>query len=144
MSSKSIKKFKPSLKSYLAADEDDTTTYMLETQEFITNKNGITKGFAHVGYMKAIFNFEDEASSYYDTYNPHMRSLNAHKTMCSDWDPKTMLRYIVRIYHGEILTLSPFNPEHEPLVTKYPGGGSCTQYLTSFPKEAYEQLRIKQ
>lgn len=34
----------------------------------------------HIGYMNKRFKSKKEACEYYDKYNPHMRSLNAHKT----------------------------------------------------------------
>ena len=49
----------------------------------------------HIGYMKGKFKTKKDAVSYYDKHNPHMRSLNAHNTYKSDWDPKTKLLYIV-------------------------------------------------
>ena len=52
--------------------------------------------FTHVGYMKPTFKTIDDACAYYDQNNPHMRSLNAHSTLCSDWDPRTCFAYIIR------------------------------------------------
>jgi len=46
--------------------------------------------------MKGEFKTKKDAVSYYDRHNPHMRSLNAHNTYCSDWDLNTKLLYIVR------------------------------------------------
>ena len=38
-----------------------------------------------------------------------MRSLNAHKNWCSDWDPtNSCLMYIVREYFYEYLKITPF------------------------------------
>ena len=78
----------------------NTSLYVLEVLEFITfedrrnyNYNGPWK---HIGYMKGKFKTKKDAVSYYDRHNPHMRSLNAHNTYCSDWDPNTKLLYIVR------------------------------------------------
>jgi hypothetical protein len=62
----------------------------------------------HVGYMNKIFKTKKEAVEYYDLHNPHMRSLNAHNTWASDWDPDTRLIYVVRKYTGEIKKISPF------------------------------------
>jgi len=78
------------------------TRYVLEVLQFITEKNGENGWLAqggeikHIGYMKGKFKTKNNAVSYYDRHNPHMRSLNAHNTYCSDWDPNTKLLYIVR------------------------------------------------
>lgn len=76
--------------------------YVLEVCEFIIEKEGVNGWLAqggkikHVGYMKGKFKTKKDAISYYDRHNPHMRSLNAHNTYMSDWDPNTKLLYIVR------------------------------------------------
>ena len=75
---------------------------VLEVLEFITEKDGDNGWLAqggkikHIGYMKGKFKTKKDAVSYYDRHNPHMRSLNAHNTYASDWDPNTKLLYIVR------------------------------------------------
>ena len=46
--------------------------------------------------MKAKFKTKEDACSYYDRHNPHMRGFNVHGTFKSDCDPKTELFYIVR------------------------------------------------
>lgn len=89
------------------------TPYVLEVQEFTSRgkaevaiaMNGI---FTHIGYMDKVFLSKQEACEYYDIYNKHMRSLNAHGTWKSDWDPDTYLRYVVREYDGECRTIQPF------------------------------------
>ena len=79
--------------------------YVLEVLQFIRDKDGdngwIAQGgkIKHIGYMRKKFKTKKEAISYYDEHNPHMRSLNAHNTYCSDWDPNTKLLYIVRDDH---------------------------------------------
>ena len=94
--------------------------YVLEVVRFITEKDGIdgwlNKGGKqeHVGYMKAKFKTKNEACSYYNRYNPHMRSLNAHGTHISDWDPNTKLMYIVRKDYGLIDSVPPFVEEENP------------------------------
>ena len=76
--------------------------YVLEVLEFITEEEGDNGWLAqggkhkHIGYMKGHFKTKKDAVSYYDRHNPHMRSLNAHNTYKSDWDPNTKLFYIVR------------------------------------------------
>tara|TARA_B100000161_G_C33446079_1_gene366919 strand:+ start:309 stop:608 length:300 start_codon:yes stop_codon:yes gene_type:complete len=75
-----------------------TNNYVLEVLEFITEKEGnngwLVQGgkMKHIGYMKAKFKTKEDAVSYYNRNNPHMRSLNN----CSDWDPNTKLLYIIR------------------------------------------------
>ena len=77
------------------------SNYVLEVLEFITEKEGDNGWLAqggkikHIGYMKRKFKTKKDAVSYYDRHNPHMRSLNAHNTYISDWDPNTKLLYIV-------------------------------------------------
>lgn len=82
--------------------------YILEVQVFVQDPPNI-RGFYHVGYMNKVFKIKKEASDFYDLYNPHMRSLNAHNTWNSDWDPKTCLRYIVREFFGEHLSFPSFD-----------------------------------
>lgn len=89
-------------------------TFVLEVVEFLTEHTGengwlVSGGkFRHVGYMKAKFKTKDDAVSYYDRHNPHMRSLNAHNNYRSDWDPKTKLLYIVREDHHINDDIDPF------------------------------------
>jgi len=76
--------------------------YVLEVLQFMTEREGdggwLAQGgkIKHMGYMKGKFKTKKDAVSYYDRHNPHMRSLNAHGSYKSDWDPKTKLLYIVR------------------------------------------------
>lgn len=98
--------------------------YVLEVVRFITEEDGpdgwLSKGgkLEHVGYMKAKFKTKKDACSYYDRHNPRMRSLNAHGTWQSDWDPRTNLLYIVRKdYGGMINTIPTFSPEEMPTIS---------------------------
>lgn len=90
-------------------------SYVLEVLEYITEKEGdngwLAQGgnFKHIGYMKGYFKTKKDAVSYYDRHNPHMRSLNAHNTYQSDWDPNTKLLYIVRKDHDIIATIDCFS-----------------------------------
>ena len=90
-------------------------SYVLEVLEYITEKEGdngwLAQGgkFKHIGYMKGYFKIKKDAVSYYDRHNPHMRSLNAHNTYQSDWDPNTKLLYIVRKDHDIIATIDCFS-----------------------------------
>ena len=77
--------------------------YILEVQRFEWNGKS-----EHVGYMNKIFKTKQEASDYYDKFNPHLRSLNAHKNWCSDWDPNSYLMYIVRERYYEYLKIQSF------------------------------------
>ena len=87
--------------------------YILEVQRFDSHGHNIhpewNGKYEHIGYMNKLFQTKKEASDYYDKFNPHMRSLNAHNTWCSDWDPKNNLKYIVRKNFGEYLKISPFD-----------------------------------
>lgn len=64
--------------------------YILEVQRFDSNGHVVHpewKGKSeHIGYINKLFRTKQEASDYYDKFNPHMRSLNAHSNWRSDWD----------------------------------------------------------
>ncbi len=87
--------------------------YILEVQRFNIDGHIIHPEWngksQHIGYMNKIFRTKQEACNYYDKFNKHMRSLNAHKTWCSDWDPDTNLMYVVREWFYEYLTIPPFD-----------------------------------
>jgi len=83
----------------------DTRYYVLEVVEFMPNNNYKRK---HIGYMNKKFKTKKDAVTYYDTNNPHMRSLNAHNDYRSDWDPETKLLYIVRDDHLITATIENF------------------------------------
>jgi hypothetical protein len=85
--------------------------YVLEVVRFIKNENG-TK-LEHIGYMDVKFKTKKDACSYYDKYNPHMRTLNAHGNYKSDWDANTKLLYIVRSYYGIYASMPPFTITHD-------------------------------
>ena len=106
--------------------------YVLEVCEFIDKKEG-ENGWLHVGgkqrhigYMKAKFRTKNDAVTYYDRHNPHMRSLNAHGTYESDWDPNTKLFYIVRKDHGLLATVDPFSLDDLPDRTNNEHGVTIT------------------
>jgi hypothetical protein len=88
-------------------------SYILEVQRFDTNGHILHPEWngklEHVGYMNKIFATKKQACDYYDIHNPHMRSLNAHNTWRSDWDPTTKLMYVVRKHYIEYLKIPPFN-----------------------------------
>lgn len=67
--------------------------------------------FKHVDYLNMIFENPLTAVAYYDRNHPHMRSLNAHNTWTSDWDPATKLRYRVREYDFEVCTIKGWAPK---------------------------------
>ena len=98
--------------------------YVLEVVEYIREKDGengwIKHEEKHIGYMKGKFKTKKDAVSYYDRYNPHMRSLNAHNTYISDWDPDTHLLYIVRDDYLLNSTIDCFSIEDNTEI-KYPG-----------------------
>jgi hypothetical protein len=93
--------------------------YVLEVQRYVTGGNWeiaeMWNGlFEHVGYMDKVFLSKKAACEYYDGYNSHMRSLNAHHTWKSDWDPNDNYRYVVRSYSGECLTIPTFESREKP------------------------------
>lgn len=96
-----------------------TGCYVLEVVKFIIKKEGpngwLANGkFEHIGYMQAKFRTKEDACSYYDRHNPHMRKLNAFGTYKSDWDPKTKLLYIVRKDYGLNDIIPTFSKEDLP------------------------------
>ena len=109
-------------------------TYVLEVVRFLTEADGENgwraRGgkFEHVGYMKAKFKTKKDAVSYYDRHNPHMRSLNAHGTYCSDWDPKTTLLYVVREDCHINDSIEPFSAKDSPVCTVDTGGSTEYTY----------------
>jgi len=85
-----------------------SVTYTLEVLEFQPPEDYTSK-YKHVGFMDARFRTKEDAVSYYDRHNPHMRSLNAHNTWVSDWDPKTHRAYVVRVDIDVQSTVPPFD-----------------------------------
>jgi hypothetical protein len=106
--------------------------YVLEVLRFITEREGengwLAKGgkLEHVGYMKAKFRTKQDACSYYDRHNQHMRPLNAHNTYISDWDPNTFLMYVVREDCQIIDSVNPFDSNDIPV---WNGSGFNYAYL---------------
>ena len=102
-------------------------TYVLEVViiRFITDseewKANCSK-HEHIGYMRAKFKTKKDVASYYDRHNPHLRSLNAHGTWISDWDPNTSLLYIVREDHDMMDTSPAFDSEDEPTYSSFDTG----------------------
>jgi hypothetical protein len=92
-------------------------SFVLEVVRFVLDHVGDTK-FQHVGYMRAAFRTRGDACAYYDRHNPHMRALNAHGTWTSDWDPSTLLAYIVREDCDVIETVAPFDARDETVVVR--------------------------
>lgn len=81
--------------------------WVLEAQRFEEKKDSLVRGrFMHVGYVDKIFETSKQAGDYYNSLNPKMRSLNAHETWSSDWDPVTKLRFVVRQFDREVCALS--------------------------------------
>lgn len=125
----------PSLGSYINDHDDNNTTYMLEVQSFIGKGR-----FVHIGYMNTLFNYPDEACSYYRAYNSHLRNIN--DSMCSDWDEENHLRYVVRPYNGELLTIDPFDHNDIPIIVERSNDSLSGKYLTIFSKSVYEDLKL--
>tara|TARA_Y100001970_G_C14199599_1_gene840302 strand:+ start:1093 stop:1413 length:321 start_codon:yes stop_codon:yes gene_type:complete len=85
--------------------------YVLEVVKYNINEVDNLPELIHVGYMKGKFKTKKDAVSYYDRHNPHMRSLNAHNTFISDYDPNTKLLYIVRDDYLINMTIDCFSIE---------------------------------
>jgi len=77
--------------------------YILEVQKY--NWNSLSE---HVGYMNIVFETQQDACDYYNKFNPHMPQLSIIKRLCSDWDPKTYLMYVVREHFHEYLGILSF------------------------------------
>jgi hypothetical protein len=58
--------------------------------------------------MKAKFRTKEDACSYYNRHNPHLRKINVFGTFKSDWDPITKLMYIVRENYGLVDNIQTF------------------------------------
>ena len=85
--------------------------FNLEVVEFVNDEDEylqLGSKLKHIGYMNKIFKTKQKAVEYYDKHNPHMRSLNAHGTFISDWDPETKLLYIVRNCYGIYSSIEPW------------------------------------
>jgi len=85
--------------------------FCLEVVKFneFNQSTGEPARLVHVGYMKKMFRTRHEAVEYYDTNNPHLRSIKTHNTYMSDWDPTTRLAYIVRKSYGIDAHIPPFS-----------------------------------
>jgi hypothetical protein len=81
--------------------------YVLEVQKFVMEPLE-DKGFYRIGYMNKIFTTKKQAIRYYDSNNSHLRSINIFNNCISDWDPNSFLRYRIREYYGEHLSIPPF------------------------------------
>ena len=94
------------------------TSYILEVQRFdIDSWNQHPewcRKAEHIGYMNKVFKTKNDAASYYNKHNPHMRPLNAHHNWKSDWDENTYLQYIVRQHYNEYLKIPPFDINDAP------------------------------
>jgi hypothetical protein len=87
--------------------------YILEVQKFNIDGHNAYPESEHIGYINKVFKTKQEASDYYDKFNPHMRLLNAHKNWCSDYDPNSGLMYIVRERFYEYLKIPPFEDNNK-------------------------------
>lgn len=85
--------------------------FVLEAQLYDCLPDESPRGFLPVGLMNKIFKTKNDAATFYDLHNPHMRSLNAHGTWRSDWDPINCLRFAVRDWHREELTIPEFGTQ---------------------------------
>ena len=74
----------------------------------LQDRKRLNGGFKHVGYMDKVFKSEKRACKYYRKHNRHMRPIGVFGVMWSDWDPETKLRYVVRQYYGECLSIREF------------------------------------
>lgn len=85
--------------------------FVLEVVKYIPDleeTKRLQSRYQHLGYMEKVFKTKKDAIKYYDDNNPHMRSLNAHGTFKSDWDPETYILYIVREHYGISCTINSF------------------------------------
>ena len=94
-------------------DINDKKIYVLEVCKYGEDDN------YHVGYMQAYFKSKEDACSYYNRHNPHLRAINAHGTFKSDWDPETKLFYIVRENCGLLDNIPPFSKDDLPINGSY-------------------------
>ena len=118
--------------------------YTLEVQKYTKEKwkknPGIQK-FKHKGYMQCLFRTRKQAAAYYDYWNPHLRPLNYHGTYCSQRDPDTDCRYVVRKFFRETQTIPPFDEKDLPKYATSTKSGKIVAITTIYPK--YEYLESK-
>ncbi len=107
--------------------------YVIEVIEFITKKEGdngwLSLGgkYKHLGYMKGKFRTKQDAVSYYNRHNPHMRPLNADNNCKSDWDPNTKRMYIIRDDYFLNSTIDCFSLDDNPIINN--NGEKIYNYL---------------
>jgi len=85
--------------------------FVLEVLRF---NPGASPRTEQVGYMRKIFLTRKQAVEFYNAHNPHLRRIDAYGQTFdrSDWDPKTRLFYIVRMFTGyEPLRILPFDAD---------------------------------
>ena len=87
--------------------------FILEVQKFNYGWNNdyleVLPKSEKIGYINKVFETRQQASDYYNKFNPHMRPLNKYKTWRSKCDPKTRLMYVIKERSNEFLTLPAFD-----------------------------------
>jgi hypothetical protein len=81
--------------------------YIIEIQKLIRNKHNNVNKYIHYGYMNILFKNPTHCMEYFNQYN-------YCKLPLVDWTRNlsyngNVLRYVMRDYHNEILTVDPFN-----------------------------------
>jgi hypothetical protein len=104
--------------------------YVLEVVKFHGNGDSTHRNkypMEHIGYMDAVFKTKKNASDYYAQHNPHMRAMGTFSSWKSDWDPDTLLMYIVRTNHCILPgVVPPFDPNDAPVQEREDGSGLAT------------------
>lgn len=88
--------------------DDVRGNWMLEVQVADTGHPVKCTTFRHLGYMRMGFSSQRKAAEYYAAHNPHMRAIDAAHDWCSDWDPTTYRRYVVRRHCNSVATIDAF------------------------------------
>ena len=87
--------------------------------------------FRHIGYVYRIFSSDTKAQEWYAARFPHMRPI---RDGCSDWDPDTHDRYVIRTHHGgEDLSL-----ERRPPAKVEKVGGRVISVTSCVPRDMEE------
>ena len=83
---------------------------MPEQQFEMYQNSGCIGVYMHVGYMNVVFRSAKHAKKYYSKHNPHMRPMTHIQGVAySDVNLVTRLRYVLRPYALEVLSVPPFD-----------------------------------
>ena len=90
--------------------------YMIEVQKLCEDLKDdiVNESYEHIGYINMIFNSVYELKKYVKKYNPHLRirgnsgGRRHRAAYYTTTDLVTKMRFVLRTYRNEKLTLLPF------------------------------------